>query len=110
MPLNFILACLGFILLGPVACTKKTDAVVNPVDRGRSVYAANCTACHNANPRLDGAVGPAIHGSSLELLEARVLRAAYPAGYKPKRETHLMPAMPFLKDDIPALHAYLNSP
>jgi hypothetical protein len=33
----------------------------------------------------------------------------YPDGYKPKRETALMPAFPELKNEIPAIHAFLNS-
>lgn len=106
-----------FALLGllMVACTPKSNdgapsAPVNPVEKGRSVYVSNCIACHNADPKLDGAVGPAVAGSSLELLEQRVLKQSYPAGYAPKRSTKVMPAMVFLKDQIPALHAYLNAP
>ncbi len=77
--------------------------------RGRGIYLANCTACHNSDPSRDGSVGPAIKGSSLELIEARVLRASYPPGYTPKRQTKLMPAQPYLKSAIPDLAAFLNS-
>jgi mono/diheme cytochrome c family protein len=96
------------------ACTKKSEAPKEPLtgqalaDRGQIIYKSNCTACHNQDPSLDGAVGPAIKGSSLELLEARVLRGTYPEGYKPKRETGAMQVFPGLKDEIPALHAYLQ--
>lgn len=76
--------------------------------RGRAVYAANCIACHNNDPSKDGPIGPAIKGSSKELLQARVLSTSYPPGYKPKRETRVMPQFPFLKDDIPYLTAYLR--
>ncbi len=79
------------------------------IARGRSVYAANCTACHNPDPSIDGGLGPAVAGSSLELLRLRVLEAKYPEGYTPKRETGLMIALPHLKDDIEALHAFLNA-
>jgi mono/diheme cytochrome c family protein len=76
--------------------------------RGRVVYMANCIACHNMDPNVDGALGPAISGSSHELLEERVLRAAYPAGYTPKRDSTTMIALPYLAADIDALTAYLN--
>ena len=75
--------------------------------RGRAVYVANCTACHNADPALDGSLGPATAGSSIELLEARLLTNSYPEGYTPKRDSRVMVALPYLKDDIPALAAYL---
>jgi mono/diheme cytochrome c family protein len=81
----------------------------DPVEAGRKAYVANCTACHNPDPTRDGTMGPAVAGASLELIEARVLRAEYPPGYTPKRESKLMPAQPFLKAEIPALAAYLGS-
>lgn len=73
-----------------------------------SIYKLNCIACHNVDPGKDGVAGPALTGSSKELLEARILRAAYPAGYKPKRDTKQMPALPHLEKEIPAISAYLN--
>jgi mono/diheme cytochrome c family protein len=76
--------------------------------RGRQVYLAQCIQCHNANPALDGPVGPAVKGASRELLEAKVLRGEYPAGYRPKRPTRVMPPQPTLAPDIPALAAYLK--
>jgi mono/diheme cytochrome c family protein len=76
-------------------------------DRGRAVYAANCIACHNSDPSLDGGIGPAIAGSSLALLEARIMRNAYPEGYKPKRETSAMIALPYLEKDLDAIAAFL---
>ncbi len=79
------------------------------VTRGRTVYQTSCTACHNSNPKLAGSVGPDLFGSSLELLTLRVLDVKYPEGYQPKRPTSQMAPMPQLKNDIPALHAFLNS-
>ena len=76
--------------------------------RGRLVYQTSCTACHNADPKLPGTVGPEVFGASLELLEARILRAEYPAGYAAKRPTKMMTALPHLKGDLPALEAYLS--
>ena len=81
----------------------------NLVEKGRQAYLGNCIACHNPDPTVDGALGPAVDGSSLELLEARVLRAEYPEGYTPKRTTGSMLAMPFLEAQIPALAAYLEA-
>lgn len=80
------------------------------ISKGRGIYVSSCTACHNTDPTKDGGLGPAIRGSSRELLEARILRASYPEGYTPKRPTKAMPAMPYLNGDIDALHSYLNSP
>lgn len=78
------------------------------VARGRSVYLSNCTACHATDPSQAGAVGPAIAGSSRELLAAKVLRNEYPPGYTPKRETSAMVALPHLDEcDIEALAAFL---
>src|SRR2546428_506008 len=77
-------------------------------ERGRQVYLAQCTQCHNADPAQDGAVGPAVKGASRELLEARILRGSYPPGYKPKRPTNVMPPQPAVAPEIPALAAYLK--
>src|SRR3989449_11097053 len=79
-------------------------------ERGRQVYLAQCTQCHNADPAQDGAVGPAVKGASCELLEARILRGSYPPGYKPKRPTNVMPPQPAVAPEIPALAAYLKQP
>lgn len=105
-----------FLVLILVACNKEETQNVDPavlakqelIARGKTTYMANCIACHNLNPKLPGGTGPDVHGSSLELLEARVLRASYPPGYKPKRDTGVMPEFEDLKDEIPALHAFLN--
>lgn len=104
----------ALILLLLLGCTKKAEVTADLsgdqlVARGKSIYSLNCIACHNVNPKLDGAIGPAIAGSSLELLQARVLKAAYPAGYKPKRTTTQMAALPHLEKELPALHAFLNA-
>ena len=79
------------------------------VARGETVYRSNCVACHGLDPDQKGAIGPAVGGASLELLEARVLHATYPPGYTPRQEGAAMPAFPHLEADIPALHAYLQA-
>ena len=98
-------------LLGlATACSESTGVSGDPaVARGRQVYLGICTACHNADPAKDGAAGPAITGSSRELLEARLLRGEYPPGYAPKRPSQLMPRFPQLEAEIDALHAFLNA-
>ena len=76
--------------------------------RGKQVYLTECIACHNIDPAKDGPLGPAVKGSSQELLEAKVLRVSYPPGYAPKRPTALMPPMPKLAAKIPDLAAFLR--
>lgn len=97
------------------SCTKKQEVPAGSeltpaqsIERGKSVYNLNCTACHNADPAKDGSTGPAIANSTKELLETRVLKATYPPDYKPKRDTKQMPALPHLEKEIPALTSFLN--
>ncbi|MEE3327562.1 MAG: cytochrome c [Myxococcota bacterium] len=91
----------------PAAEKKMTHAEL--VAKGRQVYMSNCTACHNMNPAQKGSLGPAVSGSSEALIEARVVHGNYPPGYTPKADTHLMVALPYLKNDIKALAAYLEN-
>ena len=102
----------GLSVFFVVACGDEDSAkpgIKREVKRGRAVYLANCVACHNNDPARDGPIGPAIRGSSRELLLARVLTSDYPPNYRPKRPTKIMPQFPFLKDEIPNLTAYLNN-
>jgi mono/diheme cytochrome c family protein len=94
---------LGLLLLQ--GCDTTAD---DPASRGRQVYLAECIACHHTDPAKDGPLGPAIKGSSRELLEAKVLRGTYPPGHVPKRASALMPALPQLAPKIPDLAAYLR--
>lgn len=80
---------------------------VTPVERGHIIYNANCVVCHNRDPNLPGSQGPPIAGSSRALVEARVLHLAYPPGYKPKRDTQAMRAIPTLAPEIGNLVAFL---
>lgn len=100
-------ALVGSSLLSLSAC--KPGGQDDPVELGRRAYAANCIVCHNPDPTREGSVGPAIAGSSAELVRARVLKAEYPPGYTPKRDTHMMPAQPFLAAEVDHLAAYLES-
>lgn len=87
----------------------KTEAQVAAIQKGKAIYQTICIACHNPNPKLEGALGPAVHDATLELLEARILRAEYPAGYKPKRTTKQMGALPQYKNEIGAIYEYLQT-
>ena len=91
-----------------LAC--QDQGTVDLPERGRRAYMANCIACHHADPKREGVLGPAIAGSSQELIEARIMRAEYPPGYEPKRDTGLMPAQPFLRPQLESLAAYLALP
>jgi mono/diheme cytochrome c family protein len=77
-------------------------------ERGKATYTSVCIACHSPNPGLDGSLGPAVAGSSRELLELRVVRGEYPPGYAPKRDSKAMPPLPHLAGHIDDLHAYLS--
>jgi len=104
---------LGLSLFAAAGCGEQGGGTQTELQRqakrGRAVFLANCVACHNNDPSRDGPIGPAIKGSSQELLMARVLSSKYPPNYRPKRSTNIMPQFPFLKDEIPNLTAYLNS-
>lgn len=102
-----------FLLLVAVGCSKDpsqpaSTAQTGDARRGRGIYLANCAACHNSDPSKEGPIGPAIKGSSEALLEARLVKASYPPGYTPKRQTSLMPPQPYLKSAIPHLAAFLS--
>lgn len=105
------LSAAGVLALALVACGEGagSSALSAKAREGRSVYRANCTACHNMDPKLPGGVGPEVAGASLELLRAKVLRGEYPPGYEPKRDTSAMPPLPHLEESLPELAAYLES-
>jgi len=86
-----------------------SDSGLSPsAERGRQVYLAQCTACHNTDPGQPGAVGPPVKGSPRELLEAKVLNGSYPAGYTPKRPTKVMVPLPAVAPEIAALADFLR--
>jgi len=111
-------AALAALLAGALACGQGGEpggaadgaAVAGDPARGRKVYLTNCTACHHSDPTQDGTLGPAIAGSSRELIEARVVHGRYPEGYTPKRPSAQMPALPHLAPAVPDLAAYLAAP
>jgi mono/diheme cytochrome c family protein len=99
---------LALMALGFTAGCSQGEKLSPEAERGRQVYQAQCIVCHNTNPAQPGALGPQVQGSSEELLRAKVLQGAYPPGYTPKRPTKVMPPMPQVASDIPALAAYLR--
>lgn len=99
----------ALVLLATLACSCSDSGSTDPRVRGEQVYRANCVVCHHPDPRQQGSVGPEVAGASRELLEARIVRAEYPPGYTPKRDSKLMPPLPYLERDVDALAAYLGS-
>ena len=97
------------MVLGVLGLACQPSVGETPAELGRRAYVANCTACHHLDPTKDGTIGPAVAGSPLALVEARVLRAEYPPGYTPKRDTQAMAPLPHLEKELPALAAYLGS-
>jgi mono/diheme cytochrome c family protein len=84
------------------------SALSPEAERGRQVYLAHCTSCHSSEPAQNGPLGPAVKGSSRALLEARLLRGAYPPGYTPKRPSAVMQPMPHLAGSLDDLGAFLQ--
>lgn len=110
------LGILSLILVGSlIACTEKkademtTNSKVDLTHKGKLVYVANCTSCHNLDPRVDGSLGPSVAGSSLDLIRRRIVNGDYPPGHEPKRHSRVMVALPHLSNEVEALHAYLNN-
>ena len=90
------------------ACSEPPSPGGPNAERGRQLYQAQCTACHNPDPTLAGPVGPPVKRSSRELLEAKVLKGTYPPGYTPKRPTAIMPPQPALQPEIANLAFFLK--
>lgn len=101
-----ILALLALIVT--LAACSDQGALSPEAERGRQVYLAQCSACHSPDPAKDGPLGPAVKGSSRELLEVRLLRGTYPPGYKPKRPSAVMQPMPQVAGSLDDLAAYLR--
>jgi mono/diheme cytochrome c family protein len=86
-----------------------TESGLSPsAERGRQIYLAQCTACHNTDPSQPGTIGPPVKGSSRDLLEAKILQGTYPSGYTPKRPTKVMVPMPQVAPELAALADYLR--
>lgn len=108
--LNRFLRVAGTTLLtGPLGCGDdgNASAISEAAARGKTVYLNVCIACHAVDPSQDGPLGPAVAGASLALLEAKVLRAEYPADYEPVRAGITMPRYEYLAEHIPNIAAFL---
>jgi mono/diheme cytochrome c family protein len=102
------LVVLATVALGLTVGCSKEDTLGPEAERGRRVYQAQCIACHSPDPAQAGPLGPALRGSTEDLLRAKVVHGNYPPGYTPKRPTKVMQPLPQLANDIPALAAYLR--
>jgi mono/diheme cytochrome c family protein len=91
--------------------SKKTQAEL--IEQGRRLYISNCISCHNKDPNLKGALGPEMVDAPLEVMTSKIMTGVYPEklpeGYIPKRKTKIMKAIPKLKEDIPAIYAWVHS-
>ncbi len=92
----------------PPAAGDVATASLGDPEKGRQIWLAQCVTCHHPDPAKDGTVGPAVKGSSPALVEARVLRATYPDGYTPKRDSRVMPPRPDLARSVADLAAFLR--
>jgi len=97
------------VVLALFGCSDEAalDPQAELLARGEKIYLGNCIACHAKNPSEAGPVGPPIAGSSLALIEAKVLRNEYPPGYTPKRDSQAMVPLVHLEPELPALAAFL---
>lgn len=102
---------LPLALAAALACSgeETSDSQAALAKRGEQVFLNNCTACHARDPHQPGPIGPPVAGASLALLEAKVLRNEYPAGYTPQRDTQAMIPLVHLAPELPALAAYLGA-
>ena len=86
-----------------------TVALTTDIEKGRTVYFANCVSCHNNNPKKLGSIGPEVYGVSIDVLTQKIVSGKYPENYRPKRPSKIMPSMPHLNKEISNLHAFINS-
>jgi mono/diheme cytochrome c family protein len=103
---------LGLALIATLAmaCSGESQESGDPAAaRGEKIYRNICVVCHNADPNQPGSQGPAIAGASRELLEAKLLRGEYPAGYTPQRDTQQMPRFEFLEPNLDDIAGFLAS-
>lgn len=83
------------------------------LDKGKRIYLSTCIQCHNRDPNVKGSIGPEVVDAPLEVLTSKVMTGLYPAvlpaGFVPKRKTKAMRKLPQFKNDIPAIHAWIQS-
>jgi len=103
------------LVMVAIACSEGSNAPADgdtpqaaAIQRGRKIYENVCIACHNGDPTHPGSLGPQVAGASRELIEAKVLRGAYPPGYTPVRPGQTMPKYEYLADRLDDVVAYLQ--
>ena len=100
-------ALLGLLLLNQIAFAEVS------ISRGKLLYLSNCIQCHNKDPNLKGPIGPEMIDAPLDVMTSKVMTGKYPAqlppGFLPKRKTTAMRAITKLKNDIPSIHAWVQS-
>ena len=99
-------------LFGSLLLSQTVFAEVS-IDRGRRIYLSTCIQCHNKDPNLKGSIGPEIVDAPIEVMHVKVMTGKYPdnlpAGFVPKRKSRAMRPLPQFKNDIPSIHAYVQS-
>jgi len=83
------------------------------IEKGRKLYVANCLRCHNKDPNIKGSIGPEVVDAPYDVMYSKVMTGKYPdplpKGFIPKRKSRVMQPLPRLKNDIPAIWAYVQS-
>jgi mono/diheme cytochrome c family protein len=83
------------------------------LDRGARIYKAQCIRCHNADPNRKGSIGPEQIDAPFDVVVSKVMTGKYPdplpKGFVPKRKSKAMTPLKNLKNDIPYLHAWIQS-
>jgi mono/diheme cytochrome c family protein len=105
-------ALLGSLFFtGIVSAQTKVDQA--NLDKGKRLYISNCIQCHNKDPNIKGSLGPEMVDAPLEVMTSKVMTGKYPEplpkGFVPKRKSRAMRAIPKLKEDIPAIYAWVQS-
>ena len=88
---------------------KNSVALTNDIEKGRTVYFANCVSCHNNNPKKPGSIGPVVYGVPIDVLTQKIVSGKYSENYRPKRTSKIMPLMLHLNSEISNLYAFINS-
>lgn len=110
---RLILGAFGGLLIISASAFSQTKVDSAAIDKGRRLYLSNCISCHNKDPNIKGSIGPEITDAPLEVMTSKVMTGKYPEvlpkGFVPKRKSRAMRALPKLKDDVPAIWAYVQS-
>ena len=94
--------------LASANCSNEAVETETAAGRGEAIYRSVCITCHAADPTQDGNIGPAIAGSSEQLLRLKLAKGAYPPGYPPKRASKLMPNFAYLEEYAGDIAAFLQ--